>query len=35
MLGHIKHLQLPEGDCNFQSSNHRAKMQNNGYVLSF
>ena len=27
MLDHRKHLQLSEGDCGFQSSNHRAKMQ--------
>ena len=35
MLGHIKHLQLSESDCDFQSSNPRAKMQNNGYVPLF
>ena len=35
MLGHIKHLQLSEGDCGFQSSNHRDKIQNNGNVPFF
>ena len=35
MLGHIKHLQLSEGDCGFQSPNHHVKMQNNGYVAFF
>ena len=35
MLGHIKHLQLSEGDCGFQLMNHHAKMQNNGYVPFF
>ena len=35
MLGHIKHLQLSEGDCGFQLLNRPTKMQNNGYVPFF
>ena len=34
MLGHIKHLQSLV-DCDFQLTNHHAKMQNNWYVPFF